>query len=103
VVGTRFRQTSHHHVGVADRLDLLQTALARELVEHREQIVQGRNDLFGRDSLGARGEVDYVGEEHADVGELIGDHPGRVFEPRGDRSGQDVEQQALGAVLLGEQ
>jgi hypothetical protein len=35
-----------HHVGVADRLDLLQSSLPSVLVEDREQVVEGLHHLF---------------------------------------------------------
>jgi hypothetical protein len=47
VVGPRLRQPAGHHVGVADGLDLLQPLASGELVEGREQLVEGGDHPLG--------------------------------------------------------
>jgi hypothetical protein len=55
VIWTRVGQAPDHHVGVTDRLDLLQPSLLGELVEHREQAVQDPHHLLGGDLLAVVG------------------------------------------------
>src|SRR5215217_7700454 len=100
VVGARVGQTPGHHVGVTDRLDLLQPVALGEPIEGREQVVEGLHDLLRGDLLAAAGEIHDVGEQHGDVGEPIGDHPLGLFESGRDRGRQDVEEQSLGFLAF---
>jgi hypothetical protein len=100
VVGPRLGKPAGRHVGVADRLDLLQPLVLGDPVERGEQVVQGRHHLLRGDPLAVPGEVHQVGEQHGDVGEAVGDHVLALLEPVGDRGGQDVEQQPLRPFLL---
>jgi hypothetical protein len=51
------------HVGVADGLDLLQPVAPGELIEGREQLVEGCHHLRWADPLAAAGEVHQVGKQ----------------------------------------
>ena len=74
-----------------------------QLVEHGEELVQLGHHLTWFDPVAALGEVDEVGEHHGHLVEPIGDHLVVRLEPVGDGSGQDVEQQRLGALTFGEE
>ena len=53
--------------------------------------------------LAAPGEVDQVGEEDGDLGEAVGDDLLALLEPGRDRGREDVEQQLLGPLPLGQE
>ena len=63
VVGPRVRDARGDHVGVADRLDLLEAVALGERVEVAEQSVEQADDLGRRQVLRPRREVDDVGEQ----------------------------------------
>ena len=93
-------QTAGDHVGVADGLDLFQAVSLSEFVERRENPVQHGEHLLRRESFGNPREVDDIDEHHRDVGESIRDRLAAVLESFGNRTGKNVEQQALRAILL---
>ena len=93
-------EAARHHVGVPDGLDLLQAETLGHLVERREDPVQHGEHLGRRHAAGDLGEVDDVGEHHRHVGEAVGNGLVAVLQPLRHRTGKDVEQQALGALLL---
>ena len=95
VVGARLGQPGDDHVGVADRLDLLEAVLLGQPVEGAEDLVEDADDTLRRGPLGERREVDDVGEQDRHVGMALGDGPGVALEALGDGPGQDVEEQAL--------
>jgi len=103
-IAARLKQTegviADDHVGVTDRLDLLQPSLLSELVERREQLVEDPHHPRRAGLPAAPGGVDDAGEQHGDLGEGVGDDALAGFEPGGDRDGQHVEQQPLGPLLL---
>ena len=88
------------HVGVADRLDLLQPVALDEAVEDREDVVQDADQLVRRQRRRQPGELDDVGEQEGHVVEAVGDQRLAVPQPIGDRLGQDVQEQPL--VLAGQ-
>ena len=87
MVGSGNRDPARGHVGITDRLDLLQAVPPGQLVEHREEVVEGPHHLFGSDPRAAPGEVDHVGEHHRRLGKGVGDHFVVVLEALGDRGG----------------
>jgi hypothetical protein len=71
-----------------------------EAVEAGEQLVEERDEVLGVGLVGEQGEVHDVGEEDGDLGEALGDVALAVLEALGDGLRQDVEQEALGLLLL---
>ena len=47
MIGERLGQAAGSHVGIADRLDLLEAAISHQLVEAREQAAQELDHLAG--------------------------------------------------------
>src|SRR5262245_31633299 len=64
-----------------------------------EETVEHADDLGRRETLRKRCEVDDVREQDGRRGELVRDRPRLRFEPVGDRSGKDVDQQVVGSRL----
>jgi len=101
--GSWLGQPADHHVGVAHGLDLLQLVALGKGVQGREQVVQDLHDPLRGGLAAAPGEVDQVGEQHRDLGEVVGDDLLALLEPVRDRAREDVQQQALGTLLLGQE
>ena len=100
VIGAGRRHARRDHVGIADRLDLLDVVALGQEVEVREQVVEETDDLGRLQAVRQRREVDDVGEQDRSRGELVRDRGSVGLEPLGDRPRQDVQQQGLGTVLL---
>jgi hypothetical protein len=71
-----------------------------QFVEGGEDPVQHREYLRRRHVGRHLGEVDDVGKHHRDVGKAVGDGLVGTAQTVGDRLGQDVQQQLLGALLF---
>ena len=106
MIGTRLGRARHRHVGVAHRLDLLHPHALREIVEHREDLVEDRHQRRRSDAFGVLGERDEVGEHHRHLFVAVGQEldagfgPARL-QPLDDRGGQGVVQQLVGADARG--
>ena len=100
VVRAGRRHARRDHVGIADRLDLLDPVALGQEVEVREQVVEEADHLGRLQAVRQRREVDDVGEQDRGRGELVRDRGAVGLEPLGDRARQDVQQQVLGPVLL---
>jgi len=100
VVGARHRDTARDHVGVADRLDLLQPVLVRQPIEGGEHVVEQLHDLLRRQRGRERGELHDVGEEHGRFLEAVRDHLVAALQARGHGPRQHVQQQPLGARVF---
>ena len=97
VVGLGDGRAHDRHVGVTDRLDLLEAVPVGKLVEPAEEGVECGRELLRRGAGGLFGGPDGVDEDDADVVERIGDPlTGRGFEPVDHGLGQDVQQQDVG-------
>jgi hypothetical protein len=68
MVGSRSRKPSYHHVGVTDRLDLLESSGYSEIVEGDEHVVEKSDERLSFEFLGKRCEPDDVGEQNGDLG-----------------------------------
>jgi hypothetical protein len=88
------------HVAIADRLDLLEAVALGKAVEVAEQVVEHADHLRRREALRPLREVHHVGEEDRGRAELVGDRLRLGLQSLGDRTRQDVEEQALGPGLL---
>ena len=51
-------------------------------------------------SLGNPGEIDDVDKHHGNIGKTIGNGLAAVLQALGNRAGENVQQQAFGAILL---
>ena len=100
VILNRGGKIGNCHVGIPDGLDLFQTMTLRERVEHGKNIVQEPHDLGGGQAGRQRREIHDVGEQHPDLGEIVGDSARRDLQALGNRRWQDVEKQALRPGML---
>ena len=102
VVRPRLRHAAGHHIGVADRLDLLQPMLLGEPVELEKDAIEEADQRCAGKRRGAGGEADDVGEKDGDGRQIVGDHLARlVLEALRDRCRHQIEQQPFGALVLG--
>lgn len=74
--------------------------LHRERVPPGEHVVEESYHRRRWQALGQRREAGDVGEQDSDGFMRIGDHTLLALQARGDRGGQDVQQQALGPGVL---
>ena len=97
VIRRRLGHARHHHVGIADGLDLFHAVLGSQPVEALHQLVQQRHRALRPKRLGQRHEALEVGEQDGRLLEAVGDRRvGRRLQPVDDRLGQDVAQQRFG-------
>ena len=95
VVGPGHRQPGHGHVGIADRLDLLDPVDVGEVVERREDFVQQADQMPGVGVLRKLSETLQVGEENGDLWKAVCDRGFAVLETVCDLFRQDVAEQPL--------
>ena len=69
-------------------------------IEGRERLVEQADDPLRFRALGEGGEADDVGEEDSRLAVQVGDQPVALLEARGDRAGEDVEEEPLRLLLL---
>ena len=101
MIGLHLRRAADQHIGIANRLDLLEAMLLRPHVEAREQRTQPRHHVFGLHRRGLGGEADDVSEQDRHTLVAIGDDLrggiSAFLEPVGDGSREDGKEKALGA------
>jgi hypothetical protein len=97
VIRSWLRQPGSDHVGVADRLDLLQAIFLGQFVKLAEDRVQQIDHIYRIGLRRHAGEINYVGEQHRHLTVTIGDCSRVFLQPRGDWSGQDIQQEIVGA------
>jgi hypothetical protein len=73
------------------------------IVELGEYAVEQLDELDRRQAARQLGEADEIGEEDAHLGEAVGDGMLLGLEAARDRAGQDVVEEALGALVLADQ
>jgi hypothetical protein len=100
VVRACHRCPRHHLVGIADRLDLLESVPRHQAVDGGEHLPQIGDHPFGRQRGGDTGEPDHVDEENAHLGMLVGDDLLPCFESLGDLRRKDVEEERIGPLAL---
>jgi len=101
MVGAGLGQAGNDHVRVADRLDLLDAVALGQVIEGGEDLVQDGDHPVRLGSFDERGEVDDVGEQDGDLAVGPGDPAFLPLEAIGDRLGEDVQEQPLGALKGG--
>ena len=100
MVGPGFGQAARHHVGVADRLDLLDPVLGRQAVELREDAVEKVQGFLGLELCRERREAHEVAEQDRHVLVVVGDHGLALPQAVHHGSGQHVAQQRLRPLAL---
>ena len=93
----------HGHHGDHAEPDHVHAELLGQFVERRENAVEHGEHLLRRHAFGQPGEIDDIHEHHGDIGKAVGDSLLLVFQTLGDGTGENVEQQALGALLFAAQ
>ena len=89
VVGAWLGQPGHDHVGIADRLDLLEPVALGQPIEGAEDLVRDGHDAVRLGAFDERREVDDVGEQDRDIVVGFGDPALLALEAVGDRLRQD--------------
>ena len=73
MIGPGHRNPAGGHVGVSDRLDLLDPVAGGERIPAREHAVQQRHQIRRGQPVGQRREADDVREQHGDVRRSVRD------------------------------
>jgi hypothetical protein len=102
MIGTGLRHTGNHHVRVAHSLDLLKPEGRYPIFEAANKGIQLADDCGRLPFAGVGRETHQVREQHRDlVHAVCDDMLLAALQTVGDRPRQNVEQQSLGASLLG--
>src|SRR5664279_2657774 len=100
VVRSRLGQAANQHIGVSDRLDLLDPKANRQPVKLRKQSVQKTNQVPRRKPGRKLGEGDDIGEQNRYIGSLVGNDRLAAVQSRDDPFRQNVEEEQLRPLLF---
>ena len=103
MIDARRRHPGDDHVGVADRLDLLDAVAIADRVELGEDLAQQLDERLRVGGGGPLGEADEIGEENGDGVKALGDPLFAGLEAHRDRPRQGVEEEPLCPIDGGDQ